>query len=84
VIILRQIRCAGNGVVLPSRESPRAPLLRIVHLQDPRDQGGTDGWRDLVGTLLGAGAVEVRAGCTVGGVGVEGFVLCAEAGCCVD
>jgi hypothetical protein len=84
VIIVRQIRCAGNGVVLPSRESPRAPLLCVVHLQDPRDQGGTDGWRDLVGALLGAGAVEVRVGCTVGGIVVKGRVLCTETRCGVD
>ncbi len=38
----------------------------------------------MVGALFGAGAVEVAAGGGVGGVGVEGLVLGAEAGGAVD
>ncbi len=84
VVVVVEVRRAGDGVVFAFWKSPFAPLLGVVDLEHAGDQGWAGCGCDLVGALFGAGAVQVAAIRGVGGVGVEGLVLGAEAGCTVD
>ena len=61
VVVVVEVGRAGDGVVCAFREGPFAPLLGVVDLEHAGDQGWAGGRCDLIGTLFGAGAVEIAA-----------------------
>jgi hypothetical protein len=65
--------------VLASWEGPRTPLLGVRDLQDARDERRSTLASGLVTARFRACGVEIGTCSTVGRVGVESLVLCAEA-----
>ena len=64
---------------LTCRERPVAPLLRVVRVDDARDERFLAGGSSrLVGAELGAGGVEIASFGAVGRVGPPAGVLRAE------
>ncbi len=61
-----QVRRRRDRVVRPRREGPRAPVLRVVGLDDPREQRSARVRRRLVQGTLDAGRVEIRSASAIG------------------
>ena len=83
-IVIVQIGRAGYRIEFSFGKSPFAPLLGVIDLEDTGDQRRSSCGCDLIGALLGAGAVKVAARCRIAYIGIEGLVLGAKAGCAVD